>query len=154
MYKVPDDIEKQLKTKYPNVKIKDFVHDLFVLIREKAINSGNCLIYGLGSFYTYKTFSEKEGKFLPRFKFRVSRTLLDKLIKDNFVLERIQSVMNRIFDKKKEQNASYIKNRIINKSLHDTVKNGNRVIHEEERKTKMEDAIYEILEKVSEKNEK
>lgn len=147
MYKLPEDIRKIIHSKFPNVEnLDEIVHSIFEEICEKAINDGSCLIHKFGVFYTYKAFSSKRGTFVPRFKFKISRTFAENMIQDVYILSKIQKVMKRVFSSEKEKNTNYVQKRDTNFKLHSAIVNGQRKIKEKVKERMIKDEILEILE--------
>lgn len=98
MYHLPEDLVKELQDKYQHVHVKTFVPTLFQAILEKTLSDGSCLIRGFGSFIAYKTYSNKIGREVIRFKFRPSQALDRKLKGDEYLLENMPVKAKRAFD--------------------------------------------------------
>ena len=102
MYHLPEDLVKHLQDKYPNVHVKSLVPSLFQAILEKTLTDGSCLIRGFGSFIAYKTYSNKIGRDVIRFKFKPSQALDRKLKNDDYLLDNMPIQAKRAFDRKHE----------------------------------------------------
>ena len=100
MYHLPEDLVKHLQGKYPNVHVKSLVPSLFQAILEKTLTDGSCLIRGFGSFVAYKTYSNKIGRDVIRFKFKPSQALDRKLKTDDYLLDNMPVQAKRAFDEK------------------------------------------------------
>lgn len=117
MYKLPQDIIYKLKEKHPqlvelenkekypgtNFKLEHLINDIFVEIMEKAIYDGSCLIRSFGTFVAFKVFSNRTKKEAPRFKFKISLSLNDKLKTDQHIIDSLISSEPNKFDEKHEE---------------------------------------------------
>lgn len=146
MYKLPVDILRKLKNKFPEIQnIEELVNMLFEEIREKSINDGACLIHKFGTFYTYKAYSGKKETFIPRFKFKISRSFSKKIEDDTYVINRIEKVLERFFINSKTENEKYIKNRSLNNQLQSEILNNQTKIKEKTKENISNDEIADIL---------
>ena len=98
MYHLPDDLVNQLQQQYPDVHIKTLIPTLFQAILEKTLSDGSCLIRGFGRFVAYKTYSNKIGQDVIRFKFKPSQALDRKLKNDEYLLEKMPVQAKRAFN--------------------------------------------------------
>lgn len=148
---LPPDVMRKLRQKYPEVKnLNNIISDVFEEIREKAIDDGSCLVFNFGTFYTYKTFSQRLGTTVARFKFMISRSFSNNLRDDSYIQTRIQRLYERIFDKEKTKNPQYVENNKRNIRIHQKILNSKtelKNISKEEHK--VHDEIYSILEEVN-----
>lgn len=146
MYRLPADVQRKLRSKFPDItELDNIVDAVFEEIREKAFDDGSCTIQKFGSFYAYKAFSKKRGAFVPRLKFRISRALLQNMIDDDYTLQRITKVVDRVFEKDKEKDPNYVRVRNINAKNQTTILNNQRKIREKTKVNVIEDEISKIL---------
>jgi len=93
LFKIPPDILNDLKREFPEFKsIEKFIDRLFEKIFRKTISDGSCAITRLGTFFSYKTYSNRLKKIVPRFKFSLSRALRNHIADDRYLLDQIQDV--------------------------------------------------------------
>lgn len=104
MFKIPEDIEIELKSKFPNVQIKDFINSLFRLIIEKTTSDGSCSIREFGKFISFVTTSSRLGKEVIRFKFKVTPALNDKIKMDEYLIKNLPIKAKNIFPEKNKKN--------------------------------------------------
>ena len=98
MYRLPKDIQKHLQEKFPKItNLKEIVSTIFEEIREKTIDDGSCQIGLFGTFYAYKAYSGRKGNYIPRFKFRISRSFLQTIVDDDYTLQRIEKTAARMY---------------------------------------------------------
>lgn len=146
MKKLPADVLRQLRTKFPNVpELESIVDAVFTEIAEKTFDDGSCSVQKFGTFYCYKAFSSKKGKFVPRFKFRISRSFTNSINSDEFTLQRINTTLERVFSDDKKENLKYQKIRDINLKNHNLVLNGQRKVRALTDEHEAYDEILDIL---------
>lgn len=103
MFKLPKDVHDELQRRYPTYNIEELIHNIFDVILKKAVEDGACTIREFGKFMAFKTFSGRVQKEVPRFKFRITNALLDKLQKDSYTMQNmIQQKANK-FTKEHEK---------------------------------------------------
>lgn len=103
-FKIPKDIEKKLKTKYPNLNIQEFVHDLFDAVIQKTFQHGSCSVRELGRFVAFQTYSSKLERNIVRFKFRPALSLTNKIKKDPYLLSTLPIQSKHEFGEDHEKN--------------------------------------------------
>ena len=86
MFRLTDDIMKDLIIKHPDVNIRRIVHDIFDAILEKTLKDGSSKINEFGKFESFKTVSTKLQREVIRFKFRISPVLEKKIKFDQYLL--------------------------------------------------------------------
>ena len=146
MYRLPNDVQRRLRNKFPHIsELDEIVNSVFEEIIEKTLNDGSCTVYRLGLFYSYKAFSKKRGTYVPRLKFQISRTLLNRMIDDEYVMQRITKVMDRVFDKEKETNPEYLRTRNLNYQNQTGVLNNQKEVRRKTQIKAVEDEISKIL---------
>lgn len=106
MYKISEDLEKELQNKYPGVHIPTIVHMIFQSILEKTFSDGACHIREFGKFVSYKTESVKTGGEAIRFKFKISSSLDKKIKKDPYLIQNIPVKAKCEFNEINEQKVS------------------------------------------------
>ena len=104
MFKLPEDVEIELKKKYPDVPIKNFINSLFQLIINKSTQDGSCSIREFGKFISFVTKSSRIGKDVIRFKFKVTPALNDKIKYDEYLIKNLPVKAKNLFNKKNEEN--------------------------------------------------
>ena len=87
MFRLTDDVMKDLLKKHPDVNIRRIVHDIFDCILEKTLKDGSSRINEFGKFESFKTFSTKLARNVIRFKFRISPVLEKKIKFDKYLLD-------------------------------------------------------------------
>ena len=93
LFRVPRDILGELQREFPEVKNMETIIDrLFEMIFKKTIFDGACAITKLGVFFSFKTFSNRLGKIVPRFKFSMSRAMRKLLAEDAYMMDKIPDV--------------------------------------------------------------
>lgn len=146
LYKLPADVKRALQNKFPNCKeLDEIIDSIFSEIRDKAFNDGSCLINLFGTFYTYKTFNSKKNKYVPRFKFKISRAFSKSFIDDQFLIDKIDKTMSRVFDAEKSTNEKYIKTRKKNNDTQKSILNNQRKLREKIDENLAHDEIASIL---------
>jgi nucleoid DNA-binding protein len=103
MYKLPEDIEKQLQQKYNTVHIPSLVHTLFQEILQKTLKDGACHIREFGKFVSFQTQSSKTKNPTIRFKFRLALSLDKKLKGDQYLLQIVPVKAKVPFTEQHEQ---------------------------------------------------
>lgn len=103
MFKLPEDVENDLKLKYPNFPVRNFVNSLFQSIIEKSTSDGSCGIRELGKFLSFVTYSSRLGKDVIRFKFKVTPALNEKIRTDEYLIKNLPIKAKNPFSKKNEE---------------------------------------------------
>ena len=148
MYRLPVDIQRNLRNKFPDIEELDsIVNAIIDEICEKTFNDGSCSIYKFGTFYSYKAYSSKRGKFVPRFKFQVSRTFLNNLLDDEYTIQKITKTLERVFNREKEKNTDYQNVRKVNQKNQSQILNSQKIVREKTEERIVKDEIAEILNK-------
>ena len=109
-------------------QIEKIIDELFEEIIKKTLYDGSCSILNFGKFFSYKVFSNFLGKFVPRFKFSVSRALTKKIRDDLYIQERMKELEKKIFELEKKENPEYIENR--NRKIFE---NKNRILYNDKK---------------------
>jgi len=112
MFKLPIDVEKSLKRKYPSINITRFFDDLINEILEKTFKDGACSIIRFGKFISFSRYSKAKGKYRVRFKFISAKSFTQKIIDDEFILQNVPVQAANKFD---EKNKSICENKQIEK---------------------------------------
>jgi len=86
MYKISEDIEKDLEKKYPNVPVRNFINSLIQLIIDKTTSDGACSIREFGKFISFATYSTRNKKNVLRFKFKPTPVFNNKIKYDEFLI--------------------------------------------------------------------
>ena len=89
MFKISEDVELKLKEKYPDLNIRQFIHDFIQALLDKALSDGSVSIREFGKFLAFVTYSKRVGKNLVRFKFKPTFSLTSKLNSDQYLLENL-----------------------------------------------------------------
>lgn len=98
-HKLPADLQRKIRNKFPKIdQLDEIVDSIFEAIINKTFDDGSCPIKSFGTFYSYKAFSNKKGIIVPRFKFRIARSLMNSICNDEYILERIEKVVKRVVD--------------------------------------------------------
>ena len=93
MFKIPRDIYIELRNEFPEVKNLDKIIDsIFDKIFKKTIRDGSCAIRKLGTFFVYKTISNRINQIVPRFKFLMSKSMRTNLGNDEYLMDQIPDV--------------------------------------------------------------
>lgn len=111
MFKLSESAMRVLRDKYPNLDMAEIVDTILTTIYETTVSEGACILYNLGRFYTYKNYSERKNKFVPRFKFKVSRSLVTKMESDQYVINQINTVAKTLVNENVSVNPKYIQRR-------------------------------------------
>lgn len=98
IFKVPPDVEKELRKKYPNIEIDKIVHDIFDKILQKCFQDGSCTIREFGKFDCFKVFSSRIGREQVRFKFKTTVALINKIRNDSYLLDGLVSAKSKEFN--------------------------------------------------------
>ena len=91
----PKSIINALKKKYQDSHVENIVKDFLNEIMQYCIEHSACTIQGFGKFVMYKTYCSRTNMIRPRFKFRHSRSLLDKIAKDTFIMEKLKMSLKK-----------------------------------------------------------
>jgi len=86
----PKSIINALKKKYQDSHVESIIKDFLAELVQYCIDHTACTINGLGKFIMYKTFCSRTGTIRPRFKFRSSRSFIEKIGKDSFIMEKLK----------------------------------------------------------------
>ena len=90
LFRVPKDILGEMKREFPEIEnMESIIDKLFEMIFKKTIFDGACAITKFGIFFAFKTFSNRIGKIVPRFKFSMSRSMRKFLSEDAYMMDRI-----------------------------------------------------------------
>lgn len=103
MFKISEDVELVLKEKYPNVNVRQFIHDLFQALLDKTLRDGSVAVREFGKFLAFSTYSKRVGKELVRFKFKPTFALTNKLKNDPYLLETLPVKTPAQFTEKHEE---------------------------------------------------
>ena len=147
MHKLPADIQRKLKYKFPDVKnLDEIINLIFESILEKSFDDGSCSIQTFGTFYSYKAYSNKRGTYVPRFKFRISRALTNQMCDDEYMLQRIDKVLDRMVDaKKKFPKEEMHLRRNLNYENQNQIINNQREVRKKTKENIAQDEINKIL---------
>jgi hypothetical protein len=103
VFKIPEDLEVNLKKKFPDIHIQTLVHYIVSAILEKTLKDGSCSIREFGKFITFRTRSNKIGQDVIRFKFKISNTLNNKLRSDQYLLDNVPVKVQTPFTQDNEE---------------------------------------------------
>jgi len=104
VFRLPEDAELELQKKFPNAPIQQITQYMFQLILHKTLTDGSCSIRGFGKFISFKTISNRIGRDVIRFKFKISNALIGKLKTDQYTLNNIPVKATNIFNSRHENN--------------------------------------------------
>lgn len=102
MFRIPEDIIKQLEKKFPEIDVVSLVDEVLRQILEKTLRDGSCQIREFGCFYAYVTRSGKINKDVIRFKFGIARSLEKKIKYDPYYLKITPIKIKKYFDESKD----------------------------------------------------
>lgn len=102
MFRLPEDIELELQKKFPNAPIQTIIQFTFQAILDKTLRDGSCSIRDFGKFLSFKTRSNRIGRDVVRFKFKISNALSVKLKNDQYIFNNIPIKAANIFTENHE----------------------------------------------------
>lgn len=102
MYKLPDDLEKELQKKFPDAHMKKIIDSIFRSIIEKSLKDGSCFVKEFGHFSSYGKWSTKMNRKVIRFKFTVASSLERKIKTDPYYIDTIPVKAKNVFTEKHE----------------------------------------------------
>lgn len=140
MIYLPKDVQNQLEDKYPDLNIKQLVHDIFTAILNKSYADGACIVPGFGSFFCFKTFSKRFNRNVIRFKYKISRSLNESIRFDKMLLKSITNGTNNQKFVPERITQDSVARRNENKSIKES-----KVLGEAIKKTKKRLQIDEIM---------
>ena len=101
--RIPDAILQELKLKYGTFNVKPICEDFIRAIINFTLTNGACSIVGLGKFRAFQSYSRRNNRYNPRFKFRASRSLLDNMAQDPFIMKRLEKAATVPFTEQNEE---------------------------------------------------
>jgi len=142
--KIPEDVEQNLKRKYPEIDIKTFINSLFQEILDKVFRDGACPISGLGKFIAFVTYSSRINSNVVRFKFRPAAPLIKRIKRDQYLLEKLPVKANVPFTEQHEEKCKD-KREIKNINLEAQIQI-NKVVRERTKENLVYNRILDIVE--------
>jgi hypothetical protein len=110
IFEPPKSIINTLQKKYQDSHVESIVKDFLKELIQYCMDYSVCTIKGFGKFVMYKTYCNKTNMIRPRFKFRYSRSFLEKISKDTFVMEKLKMSLKKYsFNHNNKQRCSLYK---------------------------------------------
>lgn len=110
MFELPYDVVQTLKRSHPGVDIDRLFNDIVNSILDKVFSDGSCTIKKFGRFVSFSRYSKLKGKNRVRFKFLTARSFTNKIIDDDYIINKLPIQVANSFNKLHEQRCEDKKN--------------------------------------------